>query len=68
MEIKRDSWDIYINFQKQEKAHRYHIDMPSEKYDNKEAIKQIHLYRMPLSHFLYYPFLKFVSHHKAYYQ
>ena len=51
-----------------EKAHRYHIDMPSEKYDNKEAIKQIHLYRMPLSHFLYYPFLKFVSHHKAYYQ
>lgn len=50
MEIKRDSWDIY-KFPKQEKAHRYHIDMPSEKYDNKEAIKQIHLYRMPLSHF-----------------
>ena len=23
---------------------------------------------MPLSYFLYYPFLKFASHHKAYYQ
>lgn len=35
---------IYINFPKQEKAHRYHIDMPSEKYDNKEAIKRNHQY------------------------